>query len=257
MTNTIRISVLRLTVLTFVASFLVVSAAWADSLRLDVAFEEPLHVPTLAGDLLRVPGADLYGLPGEPILPRRSFSFVLPLGHQVKELRITDVETEVMSGSFAIPPAQRPVPLSLPLSLGATPPKPMVYGVDRAHPGSWAELGPLQYKRGYAVLTVTVHPLSYSPRSGRVERLVSATLLVETKSGALQSLQYRASDLDRDLVAKGCDVTSAMVSYPKQVMLRGPQRLDPGSFPYLIVAPAAYENLGGEYSLEVLRDQRT
>ncbi|MBW2704387.1 MAG: hypothetical protein JRF33_26515, partial [Deltaproteobacteria bacterium] len=37
----------------------------------------------------------------------------------------------------------------------------------------------------------------------------------------------------------------------------GPQRLDPGSFPYLIVAPAAYENLGGEYSLEVLRDQRT
>ena len=61
------------------AVFLLVPlAANAGELRLDVALVAPVHTQSPFGDVLEVEGAQLFARPGEPLLPKRTFTFVLP-----------------------------------------------------------------------------------------------------------------------------------------------------------------------------------
>ena len=160
------------------------SAGRADVLKLDVAFDVPIRTPTPAGEVLEVSGAKLMARPGEPLLPQRTFYFVLPHGHAPAELRLESIRAKPLPGVFEIAPAQRPVPLSRSLVIRLTPPEPSIYGSDDPRPGVWAVMGSVQYKHGFALVPVTVHPLSYQPRSGSVVRLVSATLALTTRPWA-------------------------------------------------------------------------
>ncbi len=235
---------------------LIASAAGADELRLEVAFEQPLLSQTPLGDVLDVPGARLRGRPGEPLLPQKTFTFVLPQGHRPAGLSVESVRTEALAGTFEIAPAQLPVPLSGRFRPRLTPRDALVYASGDPLPGDWAEIGPVQYKRGYALLEVAVHPLSYRPASGRVVRLASATLVLATKPGAAVSRMLRATADDQAAVLRRADVAVALSSYLKRPT-RDPLELPPGDYPYLIVAPEAFLDIGGEFGLEALRDART
>ncbi|HUU01422.1 MAG TPA: C25 family cysteine peptidase, partial [Myxococcota bacterium] len=223
----------------------------ADELRLPVAFDAPFTMESPAGKSLAVPGAVLHAGPGAPLLPQKTVYFLLPYGHKPASLRLSDQKTEPLAGVFFLAPAQLPRPIPSVGKPRLTPPDPAVYNSDEPQPGAWARLGQVQYKRGYALVPVTVFPLSYRPLSGRVDRLVSATLVLTTKPGGRVAplLRARASDIE-SLEARAADF-SALYTYPQKPP-RGPVRLDPGSYSYLIVAPEQFIGLGGEDSLEAL-----
>ena len=227
----------------------------AEELRLRVEFEAPGQSVTPLGDLLSVPGAELWAEPGQPLLPRETFFFVLPHGHAAEEVHLEAKRVEPVGGAFDLAPAQLPMPLSLPKSRMPTPRDAQRYASDDPHPESWARLGAIQFKHGYALVPVTVTPLSYRPLSGRVERLVTAELVLTTKPAGVLARSLRALEKDRRTVKHRADVQASMASYPKQPA-RGPTRLDPGDYEYLIIAPDVFISLGGEDSLEDLLAER-
>jgi hypothetical protein len=181
---------------------------------------------------------------------------VLPQGHTPVNVRVESARTEILDGTFDIAPAQVPVPLSGRFSPRITPKDALIYASGDAYPHSWAEVGQVHYKRGVALVEVIVHPLSYVPAAGRVERLVSATLVLTTRPGGPVSPLLRATDDDDAVVLRRADVSTALNTYVQKVP-RGPLQLPPGDYPYVIVTPQAFENIGGEYGLEALRDVRT
>jgi hypothetical protein len=168
-------------------------AASAEELRLDVTFEEPRLAQTPLGDVLEVPGANLRGRPGEPLLPRKTFSFVLPQGHEPSGLNIESALTEVLSGTFDVAPAQQPFPLSGRFRPRITPKNALIYAGGDPYPAGWAEVGPVQHKHGFKMVDVIVRPLSFRPATGRVTRLVAATLVLTTKPGGAMSRLLRAT----------------------------------------------------------------
>jgi hypothetical protein len=227
----------------------------ADELFLPVEFEEPVISQSVVGDIFYVPGADLVGEPGQPLLPHKTFMIVLPYGHSFSKLVIENLITKPIEGTFDIAPADRPLPfyktqLSLPTAAD-----PRIYGLDDPFPGYWAKVGSMQYKMGYAVLPVTISPISYHPQSGKVESLVSATIVVSTKPSGSVSRLFRATTKDKKAVLKRIDHSAAIYSYPKNIW-RGPLNLDPGEYEYLIIAPDVFIGIESEYSLENLRDAR-
>jgi len=235
---------------------LVPFAAQAEEISLEVAFDAPVHDRTVLGDVLAVSGAGLHALPGEPLLPERAFTFILPQGHVPANVRVESASTEILADTYDIAPAQLPVPLSGRFRPLITPRDALIYDSSNAYPENWAEVGPVQYKRGFALVGVIVHPLSYRPATGRVERLVSARLVLTTRPGGRVSPLLRDTADDDAAVLQSADVATALGTYAQRIT-RGPLQLPPGDYPYLIVTPQAYENLGGEYSLEALRDART
>ncbi|MFC1655207.1 hypothetical protein ACFL2F_05310, partial [Myxococcota bacterium] len=88
---------------------LLAPAAAAEELFLSVDFEQPVHSTRVTGDVLAVPGADLMGRPGEPLLPQKTLYFLLPYGHQAVDVRLSELVVEPLDGIYDISPAQRPV----------------------------------------------------------------------------------------------------------------------------------------------------
>ena len=247
---------MRSTGLLLVVLLMIPSVSGAVELRLEVAFEEPVLAQTPFGDVLEVEGAKLKARPGEPLLPEKTFTFVLPQGHKPAELSVESARTEILGGAFDIAPAQLPVPLSGRFQPRITKRDALIYASGDPHPASWAEIGPVRYKRGFALVEVTVHPLSYRPATGQVMRLVSATLVLSTRSGGSESRLLRATLDDDAVVMQRVDVATAVSTYVHRAT-RGPLQLPPGDYPYLIVTPEVFLNIGGEFGLEALRDART
>ncbi len=241
--------------LCLMASILAPPAAGAEELFLSVDFQPPVHSRSPLGDVLTVPGADLTGHPGEPRLPRKTFYVMLPSGHQAVNVRPEALVVEPLDGTYEIMPAQQPVPLSRMHLARPTPPDPAVYESEAAFPGRWMETGSIQFKHGYAVLPVNVHPLSYHPKSGLVNRIASVTLVVETSPGGEFSPRFRADPADTDRVMRLCDLVTPVHSY-RRTVARGPSQLPPGDYQYVIITPEMFLGLADPGSLESLRDAR-
>ena len=231
-------------------------SAVADELGLPIAFEPPQPRSSPLGDLLEVPGASLHASPGAPLLPVRPLRLALPPGQRVVAVELEQVRSEMLAGRWQIAPAQHPVPLSAKIRPAPTLPDPAIYGADQPVPARWFESAGVQSSRGYRVLTVRLHPLRYSPASGRVERLDRARLVVRTAPGAALSRLYRARPEDRAALARRLDHARALDGYPKQAATPRIARLDPGDYRYLIVAPQQFLELGGDDSLEALAAAR-
>ncbi len=220
------------------------SLSSAEVLVAAVEFDQPVLVGTEIGQLLEVPGARLLGSPGEPLLPRKTLFFVVPYGQKPVDLQIRDLVSEPLSGVYAIAPAQLPTPMLDGFEARYTAPDPDIYNSDEAQPGSWIEAGSLQFKKGYALYSVTIHPLSYRPHSGLVDRLVSANVVLTTKPGGSLSTLLRADKRDLAGIERLADQKLSLSSYPAQPP-RGPNRLDPGEYEYLIVTPELFTGIGG------------
>jgi MYXO-CTERM domain-containing protein len=226
-----------------------------EELFLSVNFEPPVHSTRAVGEVLEVPGAELMGNPGKPLLPQKTLYFLLPYGHKATDVRLEALVVEPLDGTYHIMPAQRPVPLSKIHLARPTAPDPAVYDREDAFPEKWMETGSIQFKHGYAVLPVILHPLSYHPRSGLVDRITAVTVVLETSPGGPISPRFRANPADTDRIMRLADEVTPVRSY-RRVIPRGPSRLPSGDYQYVIIAPQAFVGLGDPNSLENLRDAR-
>jgi MYXO-CTERM domain-containing protein len=238
------------------ATFIVTPASGlAEELRATIEFDTPISEVSAIGEVLQIPGTQLLARPGAPLLPYKTIYFVLPYGHEPLDIHLENMQVEPLDGVHNIAPAQLPMRLDRKEHSRITPPDPEIYGCDDPQPGEWIEAGTLQFKHGYALLPVTLHPLSFQPLSGTIDQLLSAEIVVTTKPAGTISRFFRARSLDRELVKTRALETTALATYPSAPP-RGPLRLDPGDYPYLIVTPEVFIDLGGDNSLEALRDYR-
>ncbi|MBN2494978.1 MAG: hypothetical protein JXR96_10340 [Deltaproteobacteria bacterium] len=228
----------------------------ASAIDLQLAFEPPSIQMTELGERILVPGARLQAQPGEPLLPVATFWLLLPPGCEPGELRIEGQAVEALPGLHRPLPAQRPRPLSRSTPPVPTAPDAAIYGGDAPWPNRWFRKGALQFLHGCALLPVDVFPLRWEPKTGRMTRLVSARLRLETRPGGPVPRVFRARSDDLAAVMRMAADSSALIDYPAGPVDRGVSRLDDGEFDYLIIAPGVFVGLGGDDSLEALRDAR-
>lgn len=165
-------------------------------------------------DLVRLRDFVTTSAPGEPILPRAIFTFLVPSGATVTNARVTSSDAIALPGTYRLHPAQQPRPLSLRREPPFTPPIDAVYGADDDFPGRLVEFGPTGTKSGFRLCGVSLYPLQYSPHSGRLTLHTSVTVEVEYAEGSYAPTPMTRGQIDwtsaelRSLVTNSEDIKS-------------------------------------------------
>ena len=122
--------------------------------------------------------------PGAPALPVEYLRFVIPSDARVADLVVSIEELE-LPGSYRVAPAQPEVPV------GETPrwvaEDASIYQSDRPYPAVRVEYLGDGFLGGFRIATVAIHPLQYTPRSGRLVLATNISVELELESDADRS----------------------------------------------------------------------
>ena len=115
-------------------------------------------------DLVSFPGCEFTSKVGEPKLPVKQLSFVLPPYQMVKGIIINSKHQVELKGKFSILSVQPPITVG-PQSQSQefVLPKPEVYNSHNLYPLEAVRITSDGYSFGYHVVSVEVYPLQYIP----------------------------------------------------------------------------------------------
>jgi hypothetical protein len=175
--------------------------------------------------------------PGEPIVPRALYSFLVPAGATVTDVAVVDSRRAELPGIHRLHPAQQPRPLS-----SAEPPRfeePLdaVYRSAGEFPGRAVEFGNTGTKSGFRVCGISLFPLQYSPATGRVALYTSLTIRVEYAENSVLAVPMTAAQQDWTAL----DLRSLVVN-PDDIKAFAPptRHSDPADAEYVIITSDTY-----------------
>lgn len=125
---------------------------------------------------------------GKPQLPVRVESFVVPLEAKITGLKVLHAEKQKINGSFIIFPAQPPVIVGSESVSDFIGPDPVVYNSNDPYPGKLVQITGDDYTHGHHVVTVSINPVEYIPKTSeiylytRIEFIIEYKLLAKTTS---------------------------------------------------------------------------
>jgi serine protease AprX len=117
-------------------------------------------------------------IPGEPLIPYRPASILLPYNATVKDVKVKHKDPVIQKG-IDIPWGQPPCTFSGPKPEKVD--KSNVYDTDNQYPDTLFEITGVESFKGFKILNVNLYPVQYKPKSGTV--YFYETLTVEVKFG--------------------------------------------------------------------------
>ncbi len=115
-------------------------------------------------DLVSFPGCEFTSKVGEPKLPVKQLSFVLPPYQRVKGVVVRSKHQVELKGEFLIFPVQQPIPVGPQAqSQEFVLPKPEIYNSHKLYPSEAIRITSNGYSFGYHLVSIEVYPLQYIP----------------------------------------------------------------------------------------------
>jgi len=165
-----------------------------DNLTVDYAFE-----PVMADSCSQwtIKDTQILEMPGEPLVPYRAASILLPEGAVLKNVKVRHEEPIVQKG-FDLPWGQPPCTFSdEPVTVGRSE---ATYGSMNWYPDKLFEVVSVESFRGFGILLVHLFPVQYQPKSGTVKFYEKLTVEVQFGKGMKNKL-YRGLYGDKKDVA--------------------------------------------------------
>ncbi|MFO7638936.1 MAG: C25 family cysteine peptidase [bacterium] len=177
--------------------------------------------------------------PGEPLLPAWLMTLVIPQGMRVASVTALPGRVVELPGRFRLMPAQLPVPVSVRELPAFVPLDADIAGSDEAWPAVLAAAGPVGNKSGFRLVTITLNPLRYHARSGRLELATELSLRVEYEPDPAA----RPELLSERQLARFAPAVRALVHNPAEVNRYAPMArpTDFGDIDCVILTSAALE----------------
>ncbi len=126
-------------------------------------------------DVIKVPGADLTAIPGNPQLPVITKHFLIPRNAMVTSIEITHKKEEFLPGTFDIFPVQKPSITNIPFTTFEPEPwigqNPLIYENSDPYPIRCIEMGSQGNLSGYRILSINFYPYQYIPAEGRIKHI--------------------------------------------------------------------------------------
>jgi hypothetical protein len=189
---------------------------------------------------------------GHPSLPVKPVRLLLPPGHTVSEINVTCHDAAIAATGIDLPTAGPQVPLSSTSHDQAAHPADASKAVYPARPYHTAGV---QSYRGYAILTVQLHPVRYTAASGTLSYHRDMTVTVTTTPAGEPSMLYRGSPSDTSRVRDMVDNPDMLQQYP----LHGGGRRTTGNqtHEYVIITSETLKNMQGNHTLQDLAASKT
>ena len=151
---------------------------------------------------------------GEPMMPIKPVSLLLPPMKTVKDIQVTGTPVEYQIDDLTekpIFPYQNPVPF------GATPGdfvvNDNVYSATSLYPGYLYDDYQIGYSHGYTILTINLHPVQYNPRQGTVKYYPEMTVNIDLKDTSETNQFYKNNPEDQAWVKTLVSNTDILDTY--------------------------------------------
>jgi len=242
------------------ALLLLIPCVSGETIELTYDFAEPITGKTVIDgqmyDTVSIQGCDLYGAPGEPVLPLKTAMILIPYGEEVQDIQVIPGE-EVYLGEFYIVPGQKQVPLSFEGPVEPTLSNEEVYNSQNIHPEEVYSEVSVQGMRGYQILILNLYPVQYIPKARQVSYFESMNVVVNTRASTPDEL-FRGLPQDRTRVAKIIDNPAALSTYDSAEVSKPEQSpLDPTQpYQYVIITNEELLGTGGPHNFQALRDSK-
>ena len=174
-----------------------------DRLSYSFVFIEPelqvAHVDSSQYATLQMPGCMTIGKQaGNPMLPVKSIKLLLPAMTTITSVTVTGTSVELMSVKDTLFPYQNPVPI------GFEPEEfqfnTALYASDLLYPSDIHDGYHIGYSHGYAVLDITLNPVQYVPREGRLFYYPEITVTIGLKDTGEVNQFFRNDPEDKSWV---------------------------------------------------------
>ncbi|MFC1501889.1 C25 family cysteine peptidase [bacterium] len=178
----------------------------------------------------------LSGKTGEPLLPYRAVTLLLPPGEAAILIEVSVEDPTEISGVFKLCPGQPNRPVSEQKG-GEFYINKTVYQMDSSYPQSSYGEWRTSYMNGYALMMTTITPLKYNPVRGKITffRKMTVRVYTEPDEGSTNALKnVSASDFASALIEKTVQNPDLLSLYPQKVRASDDYQL-------LIVTPAVFE----------------
>ena len=156
------------------------------------------------------------GEPGEPSLPVKGVSILIPQGNVVSNIMVTPSEMICLGSGYLVEPATQPILISDISSAQSSTPNEAVYSSEERFPGRlFTEVGTYSC-RGYEILVLKLHPVQYMPASGELFYYSDLSISVETVADGVVSSLYRGLEKDEQNLMTSVDNYEMVSSYAVQ-----------------------------------------
>ncbi|MBN1296988.1 choice-of-anchor J domain-containing protein [bacterium] len=191
-------------------------------------------------------GAPLMAHPGEPMVPHRPVTLLLPQNETMIDVSIVYDGWHRLPGIHRLAPGQHDYPLSRPQDTILTPPSPAIYGSNTPFPRESASIPRIFWSKGYQIVTVNLYPIRYLPADGQIEIARSAVVQIETIPADTRSDRVRCRGLasDREWVARKVDNPDMVSDYSAEPVPEAVQ-LHRDVAQYVIISNNTLINAGG------------
>ncbi|MFH1746220.1 MAG: C25 family cysteine peptidase [Planctomycetota bacterium] len=191
----------------------------ADPISINYDFDRPQTTEiTIDGQQYHriiMPACPNGGNVGSPALPARGARILLPYGTDIARIEVLPAEKVLLGTGFRIEPVGNPIPLSAdPATITPPTPDPLVYASKQALPSQRFEQSGTHAFRGYQILYLKLHPVTYVPATGELYYYPRLTINVHTIETGRASSMLRGLEQDQVEVSYKVDNPSVANTYP-------------------------------------------
>jgi len=241
-----------------------------DVMVLEYDFAEPQVFTEGAYDVVVVDGLETYIEPGAPRIPVKPVQILVPAGMEIEAITSQTMDTCQLPGTYLLSHGTASFRKDLGPPKTPTQPNPEIYSLTTFWPAQQHEIVTVQSIRGYNVAYVSLFPLQYSPKPGKIKMATKMRLtvrLADTDSTCrvkpTEHLKKRLKQkLDNPDTMESYDTSSAQaLSLPTKGP--GDPLSDPGgpyygeNWKYVVITNSTLAGLSDPYSFQALCDSKT
>jgi hypothetical protein len=170
---------------------------------------EYVFEPVMIDSQWMIENTQVQSMPGEPLMPYRAASILLPQGATLKNVKVKHSKPTVQGG-FNLPWGQPPCTFSdTPVEVGRNE---AIYNSMNWYPEKLFKIVGVESCRGFDILNVILYPVQYQPKSGTVKFYKKLTVEVQFGNGMKNKL-YRGLAADKTAVAGMIDNVGVISTY--------------------------------------------
>jgi hypothetical protein len=196
-------------------------------------------------EVVYLKGCDITSQVGEPLLPVKQVSVILPPGSRVEEVVITGTEGELFPGEYQILPVQPPRILSMMQEpIPFVQPEPRIYQRSAEYPGKLVEYTGTGFLGGHQLVNVLVYPVQYLPAQSRIKFYSEVEFTVRYSAGEKEPVPIRhrstaVSQVYQTILNRATlNPDLGRLNFkPKEI---GNSVVPPGDFEYVIITAASF-----------------
>jgi hypothetical protein len=216
----------------------------AGVLENEVSFNiEDLSFSQLKGyDLVKLEGCELTVEVGAPLLPRASFSLLIPQGAEVVNIEVVSVDKEEITGEYDIYPTQHPQPFLKGKVFPFVEPDEDIYSQTVPYPEKIIHSTHTGSMGGFRLTSVLIYPLQYIPQEKKLifYSRIRFKVTYEDKLRTLNKKTEKQNKIFKERVGKLILNPEDIGMSEPSIGLRGSLDLSPDTIEYVIITTDSF-----------------